>query len=300
MENSIGPVQPYEVKNIKFEDNVSSSIRHYETIGGNKNIGIIVVPALGVRMSYYHILGLELSKSGFGCILTEMRGTGESSAIASRKNSYGFYESIHIEIPFYVDMMKRVFGYERVYILGHSLGGQIAAISTTTMGDIEGAILVASGSNYWRLKTGLSSYSRLIKYIVARVLATTFGYFPGEKIGFAGKEGKAMILDWTYEGIFGKYCFLKQKNDHNSLLKKVKKSFLFLPIQEDKWVSIRDAEFLAAKFCKSTISIILLNKDRFFTKVDHFKWVQEPEPIVEEVVRWIERHKIKGEGNERI
>lgn len=289
MNLNISATNGYETLNVEFEDGAKSAVRIYSAKNSSRGITVIVIPALGVRMSYYHILALELTKSGINCMLTEMRGTGESQLKASRKNSYGFKEAIYFDISRYLKLARSRNGSDKIYLIGHSLGGQICALASTYH-TVDGVLLVASGSNYWRLMDARHGTARLFKYMLSRFLCHLFGYFPGDMVGFAGREGKAMVLDWTYEGIFSKYKFAGQKNDHEALLSQVSTPFLFLPIESDNLVSLRDATFLAEKLKSSQIVIKLLKNKKFTTKVDHFRWVQEPEPIVNNFVEWIEKN----------
>jgi len=130
----------------------------------------------------------------------DWRGTGKSSVKVNRKTRFGYHEIITLELPEIINYIRATHPDNPIYLLGHSLGGQIGLLYTALNQQmISGAILVAAGSNYYKNLKVPRRFGRYFNLKLIGWITYLCGYFPGDKLGFAGKESKIMIGDWLHE-----------------------------------------------------------------------------------------------------
>lgn len=274
---------------IHFKDQTQTSI----TVYGGKRISIeplfLILPALGVRADYYQLLAYTIAHAGFYAVTMDWRGTGKSSVQVNRKTRFGYHEILTTELPEIIQVIKASYPGHPIYLLGHSLGGQIgllyAALNPQTF---SGAVLVAAGSNYYKNLDIPRRFGRYVNLNLIRWITLLCGYFPGDKLGFAGRESKPMILDWLHEAMTGRYSIRNSSQDYETLLARMDIPILFITLVDDVMVTAKCARYLAAKLVTARVSRVELNMigDQF-KKIDHFNWAKKPAPVMETILKWL-------------
>jgi predicted alpha/beta hydrolase len=89
---------------------------------------ILCLPAMGVPARKYLPLATALNKQGVISALFEFRGIDTSSVRASRNNNFGYHEILSIDLPEAIRFIKTHYPENPIYLLGHSLGGQLATL----------------------------------------------------------------------------------------------------------------------------------------------------------------------------
>jgi predicted alpha/beta hydrolase len=246
----------------------------------------LFLPALGVRVRYYAELGRKAADLGYSVAIVPFRG--ERSSIAeTRRRRYGYHEILEVDVPQLLGKVRAAAGGKPVILAGHSLGGQVALLAASRRPEgIHGVVLLAGGSNYYgslppaqRLKRGAS-----VRFV--RIVDQLLGFFPGDKLGFGGRQPKKLILDWTHEAIHGAYRFEGDTSDPERDLASLSAPVLFVSLTNDKLVPRSCAEYLAAKLKNARVQIEELAPDAFAGRVDHFRWAKEPAPVLATVDRW--------------
>src|SRR5690606_29800162 len=106
---------------------------------------------MGVAAGYYQPLAGALAARGFDVLVAELRGTGTSAVRASRGVDFGYSEMIAHDLPAAIDEGRRRFPGRPLHVLGHSLGGQLAALLLAERPDAyERLALVAASSVDYR------------------------------------------------------------------------------------------------------------------------------------------------------
>ncbi len=276
-------------KTLLFQDQSHTSINIYQKEDRAKTPILLILPALGVRGSYYAPLAHIIVSAGFGAATMDWRGSGKSSVTVSRKTRFGYHEIIATELPEVVNCIRDTFPGRPLYLLGHSLGGQIgllfAALDRHT---ISGVIMVAAGSNYYKNLKAPRRFGRYFNLLLIRWITSLFGFFPGDKLGFAGKESKTMIRDWLQEAMSGRYSVRNSVHDFERLLRQIDIPVLFITLFKDTFVTEKCAQFLAAKLKTADVSQIELDAaDYNLPDFSHFNWVKNPSPIFDHVQKWM-------------
>jgi predicted alpha/beta hydrolase len=276
-------------QSIHFKDQTRTSI----TVYGNKSSSIeplfLILPALGVRASYYEMLARTIAHAGFHAVTMDWRGTGKSSVQVSRKTRFGYHEILTTELPEIIQCIKRSYPGHPIYLFGHSLGGQIGLLyASLNPQTFSGAVLVAAGSNYYKNLNIPRRFGRYVNLNLIRWITFLCGYFPGDKLGFAGKESKPMILDWLHEAMTGRYSIRNSSRDYETLLTRIDIRILFITLVDDVMVTAKCAQYLAAKLATARVSRVELNMtDDQFKKINHFNWAKKPAPVMETILKWL-------------
>ncbi|MCF6241439.1 MAG: alpha/beta fold hydrolase [Bacteroidales bacterium] len=86
---------------------------------------IIIMPALGVKADFYHPFAIALRNIGYIVVTVDLRGTGKSEAKPNKKRNFGYREMLNYDWTVVLDKVNRHFPDKDIYLMGHSLGGQL-------------------------------------------------------------------------------------------------------------------------------------------------------------------------------
>jgi predicted alpha/beta hydrolase len=247
---------------------------------------VICLPALGVVASYYEPLALSLASRRIAVVTADLRGLGRSSVRPRRGVDFGY--------ACLVDDAARVAGCVRqrlpapLHLLGHSLGGHVGALlAGSRSGAIDGLVLTACGTPYWRrfpLKTGLGIVA--LAHAV-KVLGLALGYVPGHRLGFGGTEAAQLMREWGKLARRGR--FVTADLDAEGALGGVRTHTLVVSIEGD-WMAPRSAvDHLVRKLRGAPLERVHLASDSADPRsLDHFRWAKFPDAVVDVVDRWID------------
>lgn len=251
---------------------------------------ILMLPAMGVSARFYKDLAEAFSRHHISFATIDHRGNGESNLRPSRKVNFGYREIVTIDYPTAINYLKNEFPDNPLYLMGHSLGGQLALLKAGLESDqISGIILVASGSVYYKGFAGLARYGVLAGTQFANLLGMLLGVFPGHKLGFAKREARGLIKDWAYQARTGNYRLGKTQIDIEDHLKKLAIPILAVSVANDGFAPVSAVDHLCSKVPSSTITRYHYAPPEL--KVDHFKWAKNCQRLVEEISSWIAQQR---------
>lgn len=272
---------------VQLKGQASVKITVYSVNNTNSPI-LLILPAMGVKAAYYKPLIKQLNEKGLTAISADLRGLGLSSVRPSSKVDFGYLDMVE-DVKIITDIIKQQFPKQKIYALGHSLGGQIEALAQAKYPDLfDGLILVAANSVYYKGWTGKQRYLNLFGYYIFNLMSQVLGYFPGHKVGFGGKAAKTQMIDWSHVGKKGSYKLVGDKLDYEAALKVLKMPVLAIHIEGD-WMSPKAAmEHLYRKFNKAApITGFTLTKAFTGVKLNHFNWVKNSAGIVKVIKDWV-------------
>ena len=183
-------------KKITYSDGSKNEISVWE--GNNTGVVRVMIPAMGVRASYYNVFAECLTaKKGGVTITTDLRGLGKSSIRASRNIDFGYEDYIQ-DLEELTRKIRSLYHVEKTVSMGHSLGGQLACLhASRNPQHIQHIVIFATCLPFyksWKIK------DRIRLFLAGNLfypLTMLYGYFPGHIIGFAGKEARMVMKDWT-------------------------------------------------------------------------------------------------------
>ena len=275
---------------IELTDGSSTKINIFSPDKNKDRSLIICFPAMGVKAAYYDPFAKALIEKGYQVITADLRGLGHSSVRASRQTNFGYIDMLDLDYQSIMDYIKTNFPTAKKYMLGHSLGGQLAALYLSRdQTDVDGLILVTCCSVYYKGWKGLAGWRVLLGTQMTRLISKIVGYFPGHQLGFGGKEARLVIKDWSTQARTGKYLEYYKNFDFEKGLRNCNIPILAISIEGDELAPEAAVQNLVEKFHPEspTKTIHVKTKGTPQAKLNHFKWVRHPDYVATLVDKWI-------------
>lgn len=261
-----------------------------EWFGDSATKGLVVfLPALGVNVEYYRGFAAAWAQRGYRVATVEMRGMKQSSVRDVKRQNFGYNEVLNVDLATLIPALMQGQEGATVYLAGHSLGAQFALLHASRYPQgISGIVSFAGGSNYYdSMPSAMMRFKRHFGLRVVRLINRALGYFPGDKLGFGGRQPLNMIQDWTNEALTGRYRVIGDATDYNQAFEKLNLPVLLLSLSGDALVPRRCADFLAKKLKNARVTQIELHAKDYALKVfSHFGWVKRPDILLEQVALW--------------
>lgn len=166
---------------------------------------LIIAPAMGVPQQFYQHFAHWLAGCGLRITTFDYRGIGASAPATLR----GFHATITDWATRDAEaVLRRVLDSgDSVIWLGHSLGGQILGMIPSA-GQLRAAIMMASGSGYWRYVTSRRKPLALLLWFgIAPIASRLAGYYPGKKLGIVADVPRAAMQQWRRWCLHPEYLF---------------------------------------------------------------------------------------------
>lgn len=242
---------------------------------------VVVLPALGIRASYYDGFLRELASHGLNAVIADFPGQGDSPVRASRSSNWSYGQLVEHAVALRSAVGEQLSG--PLIWAGHSLGGQVALMASES-DTVAGVALVASGSPYRVAFPGLAWSVRLrFAGRAFPALGRALGYFPGDRIGFGGREARDFIRDWAQVCRRGVYDFPGFHGE--SLFARTSTPILAITLDGDTWAPRRSAENLVAKTRAVDVQWWNWVPEE---PVDHNRWPRLPAAPAGRIATWIE------------
>jgi predicted alpha/beta hydrolase len=250
---------------------------------------VLLVPAMGVNVAYYRGLGAAWAQRGYRVAAVEMRGMKQSSVRDVRRQNFGYKEVLNIDLAAQISSVAQEAGEQPLYLAGHSLGGQFALLAASRATEkIAGVIVLAGGSNHYAAMP--SWYSRRKRHAGlcwVRLVNQLLGFFPGDKLGFGGRQPSSIIRDWSHEALTGRYRVDGDPTDYDAALNRLTRPVLLLSLSGDPLVPRTCADALARKLKQAHVTQVELQAHEHGLKAfSHFSWVKKPAPILDQIELW--------------
>jgi predicted alpha/beta hydrolase len=246
------------------------------------------LPALGVGLGPNLGFAEALARQGVAVAVHEWRGLGESNRRASRACDWGYRELLDLDLPTGLRAVRDVFDGLPVCLGGHSLGGQFALIHAARQPQAHPEVwLVASGQPHWRAFGGLRALGVLAFACAIPGITRLAGYFPGTRLGFAGREAGRMMRDWAGTAIRGDYAMRAFGSELDLALKSYAGRVLALRMREDGLAPPRAIDRLRQLAPQASWTVRDLGREAFAARrPDHFGWLREPVAVVDAFMAW--------------
>jgi predicted alpha/beta hydrolase len=250
---------------------------------------LIFLSALGTPARVYGRFARELVGHGIHVATPDWRGIGSSSLRAGRGSDFGYRHLLEHDLTATLALVAHRFPDLPVWIGGHSLGGQLALLTAAThQQQIAGVVLVASGSVFLR---GYSpKLQRSIRGLIwlSRLTTPVFGYFPGQHLGFGGREARRVMRDWSNVALTGEYRPHGSRHDYEAGLCKLNCPVLALNFAADAWSPAGAIDELLRKIPDHSRTKWLWDSSQCGGHAfDHFSWTKQPALITPAIAGFI-------------
>ena len=273
---------------IQSKDGAKIEATIYEPDATASDILFLCLPAMGVKAGYYQPLAEELTGQGHSVMLCDFRGQGTSNRKAPNAK-FGYQEMVEIDIPAYVKAANTQCPKKQIILLGHSLGGHLSLLYMAAHPDrVKAVALIASGSVYYcaypfpqNLKIWFGTQSSVL-------ISFLFRYFPGHKLGFGGRQPKAVMRDWARQGRTGRFEIKGSDVNYEAGLANITQPVFALSIEGDDFAPHSATDHLVGKLKSATLTRVKYTpSDALKPKVNHFTWVRNSEEIVKSLIHWL-------------
>ena len=249
---------------------------------------LLIGPAMGTPARVYTPLADAFAAAGVNAAVIELRGIGSSSLRAGKSVDYGYRDLIEKDWTAAISALRSRFATSPIYLFGHSLGGQVSLMHAATKPfDVAGAVIVASGSVYFRSWKGANALGILAFTQFAGVLSGALGYFPGKRVGFGGTEAKTLMQDWARFGRTGRLDLAGTGADYEAALGTLQKPVLGLSFDHDTLAPHRSQKNLLNKLTQARVTHLALGEKDSGARLDHYNWIKQNKDVVARIVQWI-------------
>ncbi|GAB2656050.1 alpha/beta fold hydrolase [Arenimonas aestuarii] len=246
---------------------------------------MLFLPALGVPADKYDSFAQALGEHGVATAVPDWRGTGSSDWRAARGRDWGYGQLLDHDLPTALDALPTDL---RWCLGGHSLGGQFAAMLAALKPDrCEGLALVATGVPDWRSYRGGKRWGIAGLAHALPLITRVVGHYPGERLGFAGREAGGLMRDWSRTVRRGRYADYGETTGLEAALARVSCPALGVHFEHDTLVPEPTLHHLLEKLGPGSRRIEGFDAGRLGTKADHFRWMREPAAVAAVVADWL-------------
>lgn len=270
---------------VAAEDGHRFSLRWIDA--GRRTPVMLWVPALGVRAAHYQAFFNALAEQGISSLGFDYRGHGSSSVRASRRENWGYPALLEVDLPAAWQASAAIRADRASWLGGHSLGGQLAAMVAHRFA-ASGVIIHATGIPFWRsygpLKgTGLWTATWLLQGIGA-----AFGYYPGRRFGFGGREARGVMADWSGTVRSGRYHIERCTTDPEQALASYSGRVLGQAMADDELVPEPTLDHLLSRLVAADVEKQVLPSEAFADgRARHFSTLQQPQPAAAQMARFM-------------
>ena len=248
---------------------------------------VIILPAMGVRASFYRQFALSLMDWDLAAYMMEYRGLGESRLRAGWGTDFGYREHQQ-DVAAMIARAKRDYPDQPVYLAGHSFGGHLSMMTAGLEPDsFEGIIMLASGTPWYKAFEG--KFSKQLKrfgWFVPLILMTV-GHFPGHKFGFAGRESRSQMRDWLQMSTRNRMKYIGVRDDLEDIIAAYEGRVLSMAFQRDHMAPIKAINFLIEKMPNAEIELLELSDEDIGGEATHFGWAKTPDIISQRISEWV-------------
>jgi len=214
---------------------------------------VLVSGAMGVAQRYYTQFAQWLAARGFTVATFDYRGIGQSAPRSLRHTSVDILDWAHGENATMLATLKQRAPDRPLFVVGHSLGGQLVGMIPNRH-LIDGVIIVASGSGYWRTTSPPARRnSLLLWHVLVPLLTPLFGYFPGKRLGAVGNLPRGVIKQWRRWCLHPEYMMGETRFDLRQQFSQVLTPMLSLSFTDDEMMSAESADALHGFYASAPI-----------------------------------------------
>lgn len=250
---------------------------------------LIVLPAMGTPARFYGRLADALTARGLNVAVADQRAHGDSTPAMSKHTDFGYAAILEEDLPRVYDAVQHSFRGSRVFLLGHSLGGQLALLfAGSGVRAVAGVVVVAAGTVWWRAYGPGPRAAAMLGVVHAiERLTRAFGYWPGRRFRFGGTQPATLMTDWTRLGRTGRFEPRGALTNLEAGLAAMRVPVLGVTVANDAFAPRGATEHLLSKARSADVERWHYAGDPGVPKPDHFAWARHPEPVAENIADWV-------------
>lgn len=253
---------------------------------------LFMMAGMGLSARQYIDFAQALAGHGIEVFIHEWRGIGSSNVRAARICDWGYRELLTLDLATAFEAVCERSGRDRVVLAGHSLGSQFACLLAALKPERCAALaLIAGGSPYWRRFDWKMKLVMLAVIGGFPLIAEIRGHYPGKSLGFAGREARGVIRDWTRSACTGDYHPAGVDTDLEARMRELTVPVLGINMARDWFVPDASLHWLTGKLARCRVEHRTIQAGEDFP-ADHYAWMRQSGATVAEMVGWMERYSL--------
>ncbi|MBB6086881.1 alpha/beta hydrolase family protein [Wenzhouxiangella marina] len=245
---------------------------------------LFFLPGMGLSARQYIPLGQSLAEHGIEVFIHEWRGIGSSDQRASRECNWGYRELLDVDLRAAIELLAERRSGRPMLLAGHSLGSQFACLLAGRRPDRTAGVITVAGGAPWR--GAFHWYQQLLlapAFRVMPVIGSLIGHYPGRRLGFAGREARGVIADWTWTGRRGSYALPSLEPDPEIGMAELKTRVLGIRLADDWFVPKASLDHLLGLMPGCEVERCMISALPGDLPTDHFAWMKAPAPVAEAI-----------------
>ncbi|MDX1555585.1 MAG: alpha/beta fold hydrolase [Xanthomonadales bacterium] len=181
---------------IPARDGFQLAATHFQPAASGGRL-VLINSAMATPRHFYRHFAAALADAGFSVITWDYRGINDSGPSNLRGFEARMRDWVLLDMAGVVDWIGHAHGPERLFLVGHSAGGQLAGLLDNP-DRVHGMVTASAQSGHWRLQGGGQKWTVLLHvYLSLPLLSHLFGYLPWSR--FMGGEDipKGVALEWA-------------------------------------------------------------------------------------------------------
>ncbi len=278
--NAAGKLPAPERLEVRLPNGASLAVDYFA--GSDGAPVAIILPALGVTARVYHRFAAALNSRGLGVAVMDLRGTGDSVPRVDASARYGYQDVATVDLPAVVSAVRQRTPGSPLVFVGHSLGGQIAPMYAARWPqELAGLALVAAGTPHFRAYRGLGGLTPLLGTSAIAGIARVRGYWPGDRLGFAGRQSRVLVADWARLARTGRYRPNGADVDYERLMVRLELPVLAISVGGDRLAPPTAVDALLSLMPSARVTRRHHDASR-----GHIGWTAHSEPIADLIASW--------------
>jgi len=239
-----------------------------------------------VPRRFYQRFATYLQHHGWHAVIYDYRGIGESKPPSLRGFTARMRDWALLDMTAMVDWIKSEIAPERLFVVGHSFGGQTVGMLENA-DCIDAVVGVSAQSGHWGVQGGSEPVKvRIIVTVLIPLLARLFGYFPWSRFARGEDLPKGVALEWA--------AWCRNRNyllDDDTLPLDRYRSFiapmLAYSVEDDDWGTARAVDDMMRAYMNVT-RCHLRPSDYGLPRLQHMGYFREgSEAIWQEAIDWL-------------
>ncbi|GAB2932911.1 alpha/beta fold hydrolase [Rhodococcus aerolatus] len=246
---------------------------------------LVVLPGIGVAARSYRHLAAALVQRGLQAVVVELRGQGSSTQVG-RGSTHGYHALASEDVPAVLAATARRLPGAPLLLLGHSLGGQVGVIAAALAADRgappAGVVLVAAATPHFRAYPPVLAARNLLGTSAVAAVAGALGYWPGDRLRFAGRQSRVLVRDWARLARTGRYAPAGAgETDYEALLPRLAVPVLAVSLARDGMAPARAVDRWAQR-----LPAAALTRAHVPEPLGHTGWLRRPGAVADLVAAW--------------
>lgn len=260
------------------------SFRVYGEAGADT--ALVLLPALGVPARYYAPLVRGWLDEHVAVVQADFLATRVRPDPAGDGRD-GFAALAEGCVPAIFGTVPGSFPRAAPVIVGHSLGGQLGLIAAARYAPDLPVVLAASGFLGHRGFPGWRRWTALAGSQAIGLASRVLGYWPGDRLGFGGRQPAAVMRDWSYTVRTGRYRAATGSFDYETALRHYRGDVLAISVDHDVLAPQTATETLLAKTPDARVTRRNYAASRGPARPGaHFTWVKDQPGLAPVIAQW--------------